>query len=128
MIYMSFAKSSRVSGKQAKEDCLRNYLILFFVSDLLVFNPFVPNVPFLYSQKALENRKVFWCFQGVEKSCIGNEWVNVKVLKANNEKTYKSSHQYILLIMSHQPADFVGDGSWLVNLWKGLKVESILKV
>ena len=23
-----------------------------------------------------ENRKVFWCFQGVEKGCIRNEWVN----------------------------------------------------
>ena len=21
-------------------------------------------------------RKVFWCFQGVEKGCIGNKWVN----------------------------------------------------
>ena len=31
-------------------------------------NPFVPNAPFLYSL-------VFWCFQVVEKGCIGNEWV-----------------------------------------------------
>ena len=22
-------------------------------------------------------RKVFWCFQGVEKGCIGSEWVNM---------------------------------------------------
>ena len=40
------------------------------------FNPFVPSAPFLYPLKTLENRKVFWCFQGVEKKCIGNEWVN----------------------------------------------------
>ena len=33
------------------------------------FNPFV-----LYPLKT-ENRKVFWCSQWVEKSCIGNEWV-----------------------------------------------------
>ena len=41
-----------------------------------VINPFVHNAPFLYLLKT-ENRKVFWCFQGVEKGCIGNEWVNV---------------------------------------------------
>ena len=23
-----------------------------------------------------ENRKIFWCFQGVEEGCIGKEWVN----------------------------------------------------
>ena len=28
--------------------------------------------------KTSENRKVFWCFQGVEKGCIGNEWVKTK--------------------------------------------------
>ena len=28
-------------------------------------NPFVPNAPFLYPLKKLENRKVFWCFQGL---------------------------------------------------------------
>ena len=41
------------------------------------FNPFVPNAPFLYPLKT-ENRKIFWCFQGVEKGCIGNEWVNAQ--------------------------------------------------
>ena len=38
-------------------------------------NPFVPNATFLYPLKTLENRKVFWCFQGVEKACTRNEWV-----------------------------------------------------
>ena len=32
--------------------------------------------PFLYPLKISENRKVFWCFQWVEKGCIGNKWVN----------------------------------------------------
>ena len=32
------------------------------------FNPFVSNAPFLYPLKT-------WCFPGVEKGCIGNEWV-----------------------------------------------------
>ena len=40
------------------------------------FNSFVPNVPFPYPLKTSENRKVFWCFRGVEKGCIGNEWFN----------------------------------------------------
>ena len=42
----------------------------------VTFNPFVPDAPFFYPLKTSENRKVFWCFQGVEKGCIGNEWVN----------------------------------------------------
>ena len=39
-----------------------------------LINPFAPNAPFLYPLKT-ENRKVFWCFQGVEKECIWNSWV-----------------------------------------------------
>ena len=38
-------------------------------------NPFSPNAPFLYPLKTSENRKVFWCFQGVDKGCIGNECI-----------------------------------------------------
>ena len=47
------------------------------------FNPFVPNAPFLYPLKTTENRKVFWYFQGVEKGCIGNEWVKKGILKVS---------------------------------------------
>ena len=39
-------------------------------------NPFFPNAPFLYPLKTSKNLTVFWYFQGVEKGCIGNEWVN----------------------------------------------------
>ena len=46
-------------------------------------NPFLPNTPFLYPLKTSENRMVFWCFQGVEKRCIGNEWVNYKAMDRN---------------------------------------------
>ena len=42
---------------------------------LAIVNPFVPNAPFLYPLKTLEYLTVFWCFQGVEKGCVGNEWV-----------------------------------------------------
>ena len=41
-----------------------------------VFNAFVPNAPFLYSLKTSESRKISWCFQGLEKRCIRNKWVN----------------------------------------------------
>ena len=40
----------------------------------MLFNPFVPNETFLYSLKT-ENLTIFWCFQGVDKGCIGNKWV-----------------------------------------------------
>ena len=40
-------------------------------------NPFVPNAPFLCHLKTLKNLTVFWCFQGIEKGCIGNEWVKI---------------------------------------------------
>ena len=36
---------------------------------------FVPNEPFLYPLKTFKNLMVFWCFKGVEKGCIGNEWI-----------------------------------------------------
>ena len=48
---------------------------------LPLMNPFVPNVPFFYLLKSLENLAVFWCFQWVEKGCIGNKWVKSKITK-----------------------------------------------
>ena len=41
-----------------------------------MINVFVSNATFFYPLETSENRTVF-CFQGVEKWCIGNEWVNV---------------------------------------------------
>ena len=51
------------------------------IADLFTFNLFVCNAPFLYPLKISENLKVFWCFQGVEKWCIGNKWVNKEIFK-----------------------------------------------
>ena len=45
---------------------------------MFLINSFVPNAPFLYSLKTSENRKAFWCFQGVEKGCIGSKWVRIE--------------------------------------------------
>ena len=50
---------------------------------LVYANTFVPNASFLYPLKTSENLPVFWCFQGVVKGCIGNEWV-----KAGTEMIY----------------------------------------
>ena len=47
-----------------------------FIFEELRIKSFVPNAPFLYSPKTSLSLTVFWFFQGVEKGCIGNEWVN----------------------------------------------------
>ena len=60
----------------------------------MIFNPFIPNAPFLYPLKASENLAVFWCFQGLEKGCIGNELVELQRIlfqsfaMAYQDKTY----------------------------------------
>ena len=59
------------------------------------FNPFVPNVPFLYPLKTLENLKVFWYFQGAEKGYIGNEWVKEPNFYGNHKYNYDTFRNYI---------------------------------
>ena len=57
-----------------------NFLVLinhFYFHSLLFFNSFIPNASFLNPLKTSENLTVFWCFQAVEKGCIGNKWVNI---------------------------------------------------
>ena len=51
------------------------FFTLLIASASILLNSFVPNAPFLYPLKLSENRKIISCFQGVEKGCIGNEWV-----------------------------------------------------
>ena len=46
-----------------------------FLLKLYILTHFFPMHPFSTPLKTSENHKVFWCFQGVEKGCIGNEWV-----------------------------------------------------
>ena len=45
-----------------------------------LINPFVPNATFLYHLKISENLTVF-CFQGVQKGCIGSKWVKPVEIK-----------------------------------------------
>ena len=59
---------------------LRFYLIFAelvhsFISELYLLNHLFPMHPFPTPWK-IENLMFFWCFQGVEKVCIWNKWVN----------------------------------------------------
>ena len=56
------------SGKNGKA-----IIVWYFLNHI---NPFIPNAPFIYPLKTPENLTVFWCFQGVEKGCIGYKWIN----------------------------------------------------
>ena len=62
---------------EMKNSCLKSSVtkMSFEWSFHLFFNSPVPNAPFLYLLKTSENCKVLWRFLGVEKGCIGNEWV-----------------------------------------------------
>ena len=42
---------------------------------LAMINHFGPSAPFLYPLNTLENRTVFWCFQGVQKGASGTNWL-----------------------------------------------------
>ena len=67
---------------------------------LIYINPFVSNAPFLYPLKTSENLTVFWCFQGVEKGCIGNEWVNfLLTFEAEVTQNKSLNLKFILLIV-----------------------------
>ena len=57
---------------QFKQDSVSS--LMFWGWFIWLYKPFVSNASFLYLLNT-ENRKVFWCFQDVEKGCIGNKWV-----------------------------------------------------
>ena len=74
-----------------KYNKIRGFKIFSVTYFFLQTNPFVPNAPFLYPLKTSENLKVFWCFQGVEKRCIGNKWVKLLFRHRSNLKFFFSS-------------------------------------
>ena len=75
------------------------------LSERTSINPFVPNAPFLYPVKTLENLTVFWCFQGVQEGCIGNEWVNfLKVILITVRFTLEGGAVLTLDSSHHQTA------------------------
>ena len=60
-------------------------MLIFFM-----FNPFIPNAPFLYPLKTLENILVYWCFQAAERGCMGNKWVKCLWLKSDVKKPQRN--------------------------------------
>ena len=73
------------------------------------FNPFVPNAPFLYPLKTSENLMVFLYFQGVEKWCIGNEWVKVAGCGDDKRRNvpYNANRGPIYKPISYQDPPFI---------------------
>ena len=71
------------------------------------FKPFIQNVPLLYPLKTLENLTFLWCFQGVEKGCIGNNWVKIQITNHNSKALSKTTNkktqffQFFLLLYYH---------------------------
>ena len=68
----------------------------FFRLNELMLNPFVPNAPFLYPLKTLEILKVF-CFQGIEKGCIGNKSVNST--NPGQNQFYRTKYSHVLTMI-----------------------------
>ena len=66
---------------------------------LMYFNPFVSNASFLYPLKTSENSKVFWCFQGVERGCIGNKWFKVTSCAQRVNIRYQNSWSLLSKIL-----------------------------
>ena len=104
-----------------------------------LFNPFVSNEPFLHSLKTLKNREVFWCFQGVEKGCIGNKWV--KSLELLEEKNIgirkrkilcriliqfffvicKCSAKVFILVFTIFQGGFHRTAQYYIKIWYGIR-------
>ena len=56
--------------------------------------------------------------------------INRKLEVVTNNKNYAKLSQLLtfLVTMNQQPSSFEGEVGWLANLWKGLKVESTIKI
>ena len=83
-MYLWRFKTKTNKQKQQKKLKLKNIRLFAKTSSPCIWktrkvNPFVTNAPFLYPLKISENHKVFSCFQGVEKGCIRNKWLNVNL-------------------------------------------------
>ena len=73
-----------------------SFLWLVWCSQKSIFslNPFVINATFLYPLKTSEKLTVFWCFQGLEKGCIGNEWAITNTRKKHVK--YEQNHFFTI--------------------------------
>ena len=85
---------------------------------------------FMYPLKRSENLTVFWGFQGIEKGCIGKEWVKSKVkliqsniyhqgITKNREKFFQSLWEKSFLLkyfFSTMEVNFIA-GCAVINSW-----------
>ena len=62
-------------------------------------NPFFPNALFRYPLKTSEKLTIFWCFHGVEKGWINNEWVKtIQSGKYDHNNHWLSNRSFSLRI------------------------------
>ena len=92
--------------KFLKDSYITRYLISFLKKSLIwanqsgfkpgnsCINQFFPNALFIYPLKTLENRKIFCCFQRIEKGCIGKKWINELLsIKHNIYKSFGDNYE-----------------------------------
>ena len=68
--------------------CQRRYLLLSCMTlhkRYTLLAHLFPMHTFSKPLKTSENRTVFWCFQGIEKGCIGYKWVDLLTLQQIND-------------------------------------------
>ena len=101
-----------------------SYSLIFTVTFSLLFNPFVPNAPFLYPMKTPENLMVFLCFQGVEKGCIGmnhwnkavhassNDWIRSSISEISKQNmVYCHLHNLVSILKTDQPKKILNNSA-----------------
>ena len=71
---MLFVRNKLEKVAMSFEKLIKKSKTMKLLDSLKIVNPFVPNAPFLYPQSFFNHK-----FQGVEKGCIGNKWVNLRL-------------------------------------------------
>ena len=97
----------------------------------IIFNLFVPNASFLYPLKTSENLKVFWCFQGVEKGCIRNKWVNFWENKCIVSETFGIGKQSVMYIRKRMGLKLIPEVPlfwWETTRWLIIEDNSLVPV
>ena len=92
-------------------------------------NPFAPNSCFHYPLKTSEKHKIFWCFQGVERLCIGNEWVTWNKYQLKVYVLLKADGCIMRLIISTASGFSLWGGTcyWNVVIYDNSKNTKILQ-
>ena len=80
---------------------LIHFFVILNIHTFCLIHSF-PMHPLSTPLKTSENRKVFWCLQGVEKGYIGNEWVNSYI-----DSTDLNPHHSMVSITSYYLRCFI---------------------